>query len=112
MQLRSSTKSTVASFKTSTLEEAAAETGGCSAPLILHCGVKLIYITATHHQTVAVMDSILYGVKIYGQFFSEPNGSPHERVSWEFISLCKTHVLCSGFFSTQSPPPLPVDKEM
>ena len=27
--------------KTSTLEEAAAETGGCSAPLILHCGVKL-----------------------------------------------------------------------
>ena len=38
------------------------------------------------------MDSILFGVKIYGQFFSEPNGSPHE-VSWEIISPRKTHVL-------------------
>ena len=43
----------------------------------LHCGVKP---TATHCQTVAVMVSycVTFVVTVYGEFFGEPNSSPHE----------------------------------
>jgi len=33
-------------------------------------------------------------MKIYGDFFGEPNGSPHE-VSGGFINSHKTYVLCT-----------------
>ena len=56
----------------------------------------------THDQTVAVMVSynsiyyVTFMMKIYGEFFGEPNGSPHE-VSGGFISSCKTHGFALGF---------------
>ena len=55
----------------------------------LHCGVKPISINiATHHQTVAVMGSyyVTFVVTVYGEFFGEPNSSPH-KMSGRFISL-------------------------
>ena len=55
----------------------------------LHCGVKPIPINiATHHQTVAVMGCyyVTFVVTVYGEFFGEPNSSPHE-MSGGFIRL-------------------------